>query len=268
MLKISRNGTAYQLTGQELAPVVVLIHGLGLHHEIWNAYLPELEATYWVLNYDLLGHGQSVKPPQHLNLSTFADQLRDLLDELSIRQCAVIGFSLGGMINRRFTMDNPGRTWALAILNSPHERGEAAQKLVEERAADTTQSGPGANLNETIARWFTPEFRTRRSEYIEQVRSWVLTNDPVSYAQCRQIVATGVLELIRPSVALSEPTLVITCENDTGSTPQMAAGIAQEMEEAQTLIIPELQHMGLTEQPELFSRPLLAFLDVAKARLN
>ncbi len=268
MLKLSQAGTAYQLSGDKAAPTIVLIHGLGLHHEIWNAYLPALEQHYQVLNYDLLGHGQSAKPPKQLNLSVFAEQLRMLLDELEIKQCAIIGFSLGGMINRRFAMDNPGRSWALAILNSPHERGEVAQKLVEKRASDTAQGGPEANLDATIARWFTPRFREQHPDYIEQVRKWVVANDPVSYAQCRQVLATGVIELIRPSVALTQPTLVVTCENDSGSTPAMSQEIAREINGAQILIIPELQHMGLTEQPQLFLPPLLDFLATAAMQTN
>ena len=33
-------------------------------------------------------------------------------------------------MQKRFAMDYPSRVWALAILNSPHERGVEAQKLV------------------------------------------------------------------------------------------------------------------------------------------
>ena len=256
-------GTVYELTGPEQAPVVVLIHGLGLNRHVWQAHEPALADRYRVLNYDLFGHGDSAPPPATPSLSMFSIQLRDLLDDLAIERCAIVGFSLGGMINRRFAMDHPGRVTALAILNSPHERGAEAQKLVEERAAQSAKGGPAATLDATIERWFTPEFRTAQPDVIAQIGEWVLANDPVIFAQCRQVLATGVLELIRPDPPITTPTQVITCENDSGSTPAMSHAIAAEITGAQTVIIPHLQHMGLVEEPSRFTEPVLRFLDEA-----
>ena len=95
---------------------------------------------------------------------------------------------------------------------------------------------------------------------IAQVRLWVLANGALNYAQCREVLAKGVIELIRPAVRIAKPALVMTCENDTGSSVAMAHAIAGEIAGAQTIIVPQLQHMGLVEQPELFTAPLIHFL--------
>lgn len=241
--------------------MVVLIHGLGLNRRIWEAHEPLLSTDYRILNYDLYGHGISARLPSTASLTLFSEQLQDLLDALDIDRCALVGFSLGGMINRRFVLDHGDRVSALAILNSPHERSPEAQKLVEQRAADTEAGGPGANLDVTIERWFTPDFRRTQPDVIQQVREWVLANDDVSYAQCRQVLATGVIELIRPEQPIKKPTLVITSENDSGSTPAMSQAIAAEIEGAETIIVPDLKHMGLIESPGLFTQPILEFLE-------
>jgi len=256
-------GTAYEVSGAARAPLVVLIHGLGLSRRTWDDHLPDLSNRYRVVSYDLYGHGESAPPPDTPSLSLFAAQLADLLDHLSTPSAAIVGFSLGGMINRRFALDHPDRVSALGILNSPHERGPEAQKLVEERAAQTDKGGPAATLDATIERWFTPGFREARPEVIAQVRAQVLSNDPVTYTQCRQVLAGGVVELIRPNPPITTPTLVMTCENDSGSTPAMSHAIAAEIAGAKTIIVPRLQHMGLIESPELFTAPLLRFLDSA-----
>lgn len=261
MKKRSNNGTVYELSGPENAPVIALVHGLGLNRHTWSAHEPLFSASYRVLNYDLYGHGESVPPPIKPTLSLFADQLCDLLDFLCIEKCAVVGFSLGGMINRRFALDYPDQATALAILNSPHERGEEAQKLVEERAKKSAAGGPGATLDTTLKRWLTPEFLKNEPEIVEQIRQWVLANEPEVYAQCRWVLANGVIEIIRPEPPLSLPTLVMTCENDTGSTPAMSHAIASEIPNSQTIIVPKLQHLGLLERPELFTKPILEFLD-------
>ena len=143
-------------------------------------------------------------------------------------------------------MDHPQRVLSLVILNSPHERSPEAQALVEKRAADT-EGGAGATIDETLARWFTPSFLTERPDVVAVIRDWVLANDPQSYAACRAVLAHGVRELIRPEPAITHPALVVTCENDSGSTPAMSHAIASEINGAQVEIIPRLQHLGLVE---------------------
>ena len=255
----SENGTAFELHGPAGAPVVVLVHGLGLDRHTWDAHVPVLAGRWRVLAYDLHGHGESAPPPARPSLRLFAEQLRGLIDELGIARAAVVGFSLGGMINRRLAMDNPDRVGALAILNSPHERSPEAQRLVEQRAADSRE-GPAATLEATLARWFTPGFREARPDVVDRVRARVLANEPATYARCRQVLANGVLELIRPDPPLAAPTLVMSCEHDSGSTPAMARAIAGEIPGAELIVVPGLRHMGLIERPALFAEPIARFL--------
>lgn len=256
-------GTVYEVNGPPGAPVVTLIHGLGLNRHIWQPHIPALSDRYRVLSYDLYGHGESAPPPVIPSLRMFSEQLGELFGHHGIDGAVLVGFSLGGMINRRFALDHADRVRALGILNSPHERSPDAQKLVEERAVKTAQGGPGATLDTTIERWFTSRFRDSNPSLIDQVRQWVLANDLDVYTKCRQVLAHGVIELIRPNPPIMHPTLVMTCENDSGSTPAMSHAIAAEIEDAQTIIVPDLQHMGLCEQPALFTGPLRAFLDRA-----
>ena len=257
---IAPDGTAYDLHGPADAPVIALIHGLGLCREIWDQHLPALRQRYRVINYDLYGHGDSAPPTQRATLSVYAEQLRQLLDHLQIDTAAVVGFSIGGMINRRFAMDHPSRVSALVILNSPHNRGEAAQALVEQRAASVREQGIMSTLDEACKRWFTPACLASTS-CADTVRQWRERVDPESYAQAAWVLANGVRELIAPQPPINSPTLVITCENDSGSTPQMSHDIAAEIDGAQTIIVPGLQHLGLMEAPDAFTRPVLKFLD-------
>ena len=260
MKQTSRNGTVYSLTGKKKADVIVLIHGLGLTRDTWASHLADYERDHTVLNYDLYGHGESAVPPEVPTLTTFSEQLRELMDELSIEKATLVGFSLGGMINRRFAVDYPTRVTALGILNSPHERGDEAQKLSEKHAANSDEGGPGATIEAALYRWFTPAFFETRKPMLQMVRNWVMANDHAIYAQCRMVLANGVVELIRPEPAIKKPTFVITCENDSGSTPAMSLAIASEIPDSKVIIVPKLKHMGLIERPELFTQPLLAFL--------
>ncbi len=257
----SKTGTSYDLTGPSGAPVLVLVHGLGLTRATWDAFVPVFAGNYRVLTYDLNGHGESAMPQAIPSLTVLSDQLVVLLDELGIACAAIIGFSLGGMINRRFAMGHPARVAALVILNSPHERSPEAQRLVEERAAQTGAGGPAATIDSTLERWFTPKFRKNAVDVVVKIRACVLANDPENYTRYRQVLASGVIELIQPVPPITAPTLVMTCEHDSGSTPSMSHAIASEIEGAETVIVPGLQHLGLIERPDLFTQPILHFLE-------
>ena len=164
------------------------------------------------------------------------------------------------MINRRMAIDHPERVSALAILNSPHERGAEQHKLIEERAHDTDAGGPAANLDVTLARWFTSGYRSDHPDKVAQIRDIVLANDPENYAAHRLVLAHGVVELIQPDLPINLPTLVMTCENDSGSTPAMTRAIAAEINGAEVHIVASLQHLGLIEDPDTFSTPIADFL--------
>lgn len=253
------DGTAFDLDGPVGAPPVVLIHGLGLHRGMWAPYVEGLAATHRVLSYDLFGHGESALPPQTPSLTVYSEQLAGLMDEVGMDHAAVIGFSLGGMINRRFAMDHGARASSLVIIASPHERGDAGQAELEQRARDSV-AGPAATLDAALERWFTPTFRASNPDYVARTRADVLRNDPKVYGECRWVLAHGVRELVRPDPPITHRTLVMTAEHDSGSTPAMAHAIASEIDDADAVVVPNLQHMGLVERCDLFLPVIQNFL--------
>ncbi len=291
------DGTAYDMTGPEGAPVIVFIHGLGLSRKIWDPLLPNFEGCR-VVNYDLYGHGESAPPSDVASLRVYSDQLAGLLRHLGIAKASVIGFSIGGMINRRFALDHGEMLDRLVILNSPHDRGEEAQAKVEARAAKVREQGAFATMDAALKRWFTPKCLSESQQKMSprheggedavgpargggsggsratgasanylsssppaEVIDWRSQVDAESYAQAAWVLANGVRELIAPDPPITAPTLVMTCENDSGSTPKMSYDIAAEIEGAETIIVPHLQHLGLMEDPKAFTCPICEFLE-------
>ena len=63
----------------------------------------------------------------------------------------------------------------------------------------------------------TPGFCGARPDIIALVRQWVMANNPVTYTQCRAVLAKGVTELIRPEPPITTPTLIMTAANDLGT---------------------------------------------------
>lgn len=254
------DGTAYSLHGPAGAPVVVLVHGLGLNRECWQWLVPDLSRRTRVLTYDLTGHGQSPAPPPEPALKTLSGQLVALLDHLAIAQAGIVGFSLGGMIARRFAQDHPDRVAALAILHSPHRRSAQDQGAIVARVAQARAEGPQATVEAALVRWFSDAFRAANPEMMALVRSWVLANDPAVYPALYRILADGIDEVVAPQPPITAPTLVMTGADDHGNGPAMTRAIAAEIAGAEALVLPGLRHMALAEAPEAVNRPLCRFL--------
>lgn len=259
MTSTTPRGTAYESFGNG-ARVIVLVHGLGLNRHSWQWQVPALAQHYRVITFDLHGHGDSSVPPEMPSLTVFSEQLRELLDHLGIATASVFGFSLGGMIARRFAMDHGGRLEALGILHSAHARDKAAHDAIQARVVQAAQDGPGVTVEAALERWFTDGFRRSHPEMMDTVRRWVMANRRQVYAPIYQVLVDGVTELVAPDPPITAPTLVMTGDEDYGNSPAMSRAIAAEIAGSELVILPGLRHMALAEAPELFNTKLLSFL--------
>ena len=209
---IDPHGTVYDLTGPEAAPVVVLIHGLGLTRAVWQWLTPDL-SRFRVLSYDLIGHGQSAPPEGQPTLRDLAAQLAALLDHLDIDRAAIVGFSLGGMIAQTMAIEHPDRVASLTSIMSTTGDPDVGQPKPEVLA---TLLPSGAETREAIIEATVETFRTIGSpEHFDEeltraaaTRAYDRAHDPT--AQGRQLVATiasgSRSEALR---SVSVPTLVV-----------------------------------------------------------
>ena len=117
-----------------------------------------------------------------------------------------------------------------------------------------------ATMEASLKRWFNEEFRIANPEFLELVRQWRRQVDVKSYSEAAWVLASGVKELVSPSVPINIPTIVITSENDLGSTPDMSVAIASDIENAEMTIVPGLKHLGLIEEPKKFTEAVIDFL--------
>lgn len=259
MASLTPRGTAYESFGSGTR-VIALVHGLGLNRHSWQWQVPALSRDFRVITFDLYGHGDSRVPPGTPSLTVFSEQLTELLDHLGIARASVFGFSLGGMIARRFAMDHAGRLEALGILHSAHARDKAAHDAIQARVVQAAQDGPAATVEAALSRWFTDDFRLSHPQMMDEVRRWILANGKDVYAPIYQVLVDGVTELVAPIPPIAAPTLVMTGEEDYGNSPAMSRTIAAEIAGSELVILPGLRHMALAEAPDLFNARLLAFL--------
>ncbi len=241
-------GTYYELNGTASDTPLVLVHGVGLDHTMWDEHVARLAPTQSVLRYDLLGHGRSKTPTG--SLEDFVEQLDTLLGYLRIERVCLAGFSLGGVVAQRYAADHPERVARLVLLYTVYRRSEKELEGVRARLRLTEEQGPAATVDAAISRWFSPQFQHGRPEVIDAVRQRLLSNDVQSFLAAYRVFVNADDAIGDALFKVQCPTLVMTGELDVGSTPAMAHRMAKDLGDAQVVVLPGLRHMGPVEDVE------------------
>ncbi len=253
------SATNYRIAGD--GPPVTLIHGVGSYLESWDGVIAALGGGYQFLRYDLRGHGASPKPPGPYTLDDFVDDLAALLDARGIESTHLTGFSLGGLIAQAFALAHPDRLRSLTLISTVAGRTDAEKAAVQRRATTLAEKGAGTHLTDAVDRWFTEDFIASRPDVLEERRRRSLNNDPDCYAAAYRVLADYDLAGRLPEI--TTPTLVMTGENDVGSTPRMADLIADRIPDSRLHIFPRLKHSVLLEAPDQVAAQMRPFLETA-----
>lgn len=106
-------------SGPPDAEPVLLLHGYPANHHCWRHQVPSLARRYRVIAPDLLGWGESDRPP-HLSFDydTEVARLGRLLDALGVGAVNLVGHDYGGFLALGFAETRPERVRRLAVLNS------------------------------------------------------------------------------------------------------------------------------------------------------
>jgi len=98
-------------------PAVVLLHGFPTSADLWRDVAPILSVRARAIAPDLLGYGESAKPPDaRLDVRAQAGYVRELLERLDVQEFAVVGHDIGGGIAQLLALEGGAR--AMVLLDS------------------------------------------------------------------------------------------------------------------------------------------------------
>jgi len=253
------DGTSYKVYGE--GKTIVLIHGVGMQQAIWAPQVSALSASHQVITYDMLGHGESRLPTEHVELADYARQLAGLLDHLDIGECTVIGHSMGALVALEFALRYPARVVRVVALNAAFNRTREQRAAVLARAEALEHIGVSATIDSTIERWFGNPVPAVLQGYAELVTDLMQNVDPVGYARSYRLFATSDAAHAGRLRELALPVLYMTGELDPNSTPEMSKSMSLETPGAQCVVLKGARHkMPITCAQEVNER-ILRFLD-------
>ncbi|HKP75482.1 MAG TPA: alpha/beta fold hydrolase [Longimicrobiaceae bacterium] len=96
-------------------PAVVLLHGGGLDHTMWDPQVEALARSYRVIRFDARGHGRSTARMPPFDMT---EDLRRVLDHLGVQRAHLVGLSMGGGAAFDFATAYPARTATLVLVST------------------------------------------------------------------------------------------------------------------------------------------------------
>ena len=260
-MRITVNGIdlAVQADGPEDAPVVILHHTLATSRAMWRAQVAHLASRYRVISFDARGHGESAAPDYPYSLEMLAEDVIGVVDGLGIKQSAIfMGISIGGMVGQALALRHPDRFRAFIICSTTARMAPDAGAFFAKRAETVRRDGIESQVQMTLERWLSPEFRARDPEATHWVADMIRGTSTVGMIHCFD--AIKVLDYLDQLDRITAPTLLIAGEKDPGAPVAAMEEMRDRIKGARLEVIASCLHQTPIEAPDAFNRIVDRFL--------
>jgi pyruvate dehydrogenase E2 component (dihydrolipoamide acetyltransferase) len=119
-------------------PTIVLLHGIGGDHDVWNRVAPSLAKNHRIVRIDLPGHGSS-PPIDDVTVQNVARAVDRALEARHVERALLVGDSYGGWVALELAVAKPTRAAGVAVLDigayTPQDTARIAslERFLEER---------------------------------------------------------------------------------------------------------------------------------------
>lgn len=216
-------------------PRLLLVHGVGLRAEAWNAQIADLLDRFELLAPDLPGHGQSPRLAQaQPSLSDYGAAIAPLID----RPTVLIGHSMGAMIALDLAVRHSEHIRGVVALNAIFHRAEDARLAVRQRAHALDEVSV-ADPAPTLDRWFGTGSSPERAA----CENWLKDVDPSGYRDAYRVFASEDGPGDDALRTLDCPALFMTGGREPNSTPAMSKAMAGLAPDGLAMILDTAAHM-------------------------
>jgi pimeloyl-ACP methyl ester carboxylesterase len=231
------------------SPTLIFIHGSGDTARVWDALIACLP-QYTAIALDLPGHGSLTERPGPTTMSVddYAGAVRAEMTRRGLERVCLIGHSLGSAIALRLAVDYPSLVSRLALV------GGGARLRVLPAVLAKAQSDPHAAKEELVKLGFAPSHQNQANAFLKRP-------DPTAPAMLyRDLAACDGFDMMSELGHIAQPTLVVTGEEDRLTPPKYAQFLAERLDNARLMLIPDAGHYVHIEAPAAVAAALSNWL--------
>jgi pimeloyl-ACP methyl ester carboxylesterase len=251
---------AWEVDGPEDAPALLLVMGLAYPAAMWFRLVPALAERYRVIRVDNRGAGHTGDVPgAPYTVETMAADCLAVLDAAGLQAAHVVGISMGGLIAQELALTAPERVLSLCLTATHPGIAHAvvnpeAMAMLMKRGEMTPQEAAEASVPYNYA----PATPRERIEEDWAVRfPLAATNE----GYLAQVMGTSQWDGFDRIPGITTPTLVLHGELDALVPPDNGRILAERIPGAELVLVPDANHVLMTDQPELVAKTLLDWLD-------
>lgn len=238
-------------------PALVLLHGLNGNSKSWAFQYGGLASDFRIIAWDAPGYGESdlVAP----FVASYAAQLAQLLDHLSLERVCVLGHSMGGVVAGAFCGLYPDRAerlvlscthWGNAVSEQSPLASKYAKRLVELKELPPIEYGRAR-----AKRMLPPAADDRVVERVAQIAMETQADGLLSAGQMVEKADS------RPLLAaLTLPVLILAGQEDTVVKPERSFAMKDHIGAAECVTLPGVGHAPYLEAPVTFNETIRRFL--------
>lgn len=255
----------YSLSGSADKPIILFLHGFMGDCNEFNQVISLLSDQFCCLAVDLPGHGQTkvMGGDECYKMANTAQALLNLLEQLSVEKCFLVGYSMGGRLALYLTLHFPER-FPKVVLESASpglKTGEERWKRLQ-RDLELSQELVTIDFSEFLTNWYhQPLFVSlKKHPKFEQMIESRLQNNPFELAKSLRNLSTGCQPSLWEALKQNQnPMLLLVGEYDK-KFRVLNSEMAKLCKAAEVNLISNCGHNIHVENPRVFFDKVRQFL--------
>lgn len=237
-----------------VAPPVLLLHGLGTDLQVWDRVLALLPDHLRYVRFDQRGHGLSDAPPAPYRMGAMVSDAEAVLTALNIRDCLVVGLSMGGLVAQGLAIKRLDLVRAMILLDTAAKIGVPA--VWADRIAQVRAGGMAAIADNAMERVFSKAFRATAD--VTHWKTMLLNMNPEGWIGCAAAISGS--DFYTPTSGLRLPVLGLVGSEDATTPPDLMRETIDLIPGSKFRIMKKSGHFLPIENPIAVAEALVGFM--------
>lgn len=246
---------AYDVRGDGMI-TLIFIHGWCSNRTFWREQLDEMAQKYRVVAIDLPGHGESGRNREDWTITSFAEDVKTVVESLDLKQVILIGHSMGGLVALESAPLMPDVVIGVIGIDAISNVESENQSDMMERAITAFDADFEGTMNAFIPRMFSPHTDST-------IVQWVAKSSAKADKAMALSIMRGFSEIDEKNLLSSAgvPVRCIYAASEDPSGPQSYIEINKKYADFDAVFVDGVGHFLYLENPEEVNRHLLAFIN-------